>query len=151
MKERTLIINSTSKTFSMTGWRVGYVLGNEEFIECLQNVHEQLNICPTSFAQEGSIVAYRDEIKEVEMMFNEYKRRKEYIVDYLNKIDKVSFYEPQGAFYIFLNVGELGIDGTEFCLELLKEKGGIISPASIPRIDVFLVGYGSLLRHISIL
>lgn len=128
MKERTLIINSTSKTFSMTGWRVGYVLGNATFIECLQNVHEQLNICPTSFAQEGSIVAYREEIKEVEMMFNEYKRRKDYIVDFLSKIDKVSFYEPQGAFYIFLNVEKLGINGTQFCLELLKEKGVAMNP-----------------------
>ena len=128
MKERTLIINSTSKTFSMTGWRVGYVLGNATFIECLQNVHEQLNICPTSFAQEGSIIAYREEIKEVEMMFNEYKKRKEYIVDYLRKMDKVSFYEPQGAFYIFLNVEKLGISGTQFCLELLKEKGVALNP-----------------------
>lgn len=128
MKERTLIINSTSKTFSMTGWRVGYILGNATFIECLQNVHEQLNICPTSFAQEGSIIAYREEIKEVEMMFNEYKKRKEYIVDYLRKMDKVSFYEPQGAFYIFLNVEKLGIGGTQFCLELLKEKGVALNP-----------------------
>ena len=128
MKERTLIINSTSKTFSMTGWRVGYVLGNATFIECLQNVHEQLNICPTSFAQEGSIIAYREEIKEVEMMFNEYKKRKDYIVDFLSKIDKVSFYEPQGAFYIFLNVEKLGINGTQFCLELLKEKGVAMNP-----------------------
>ncbi|MDD4779772.1 MAG: pyridoxal phosphate-dependent aminotransferase [Tissierellia bacterium] len=128
MKERTLIINSTSKTFSMTGWRVGYILGNATFIECLQNVHEQLNICPTSFAQEGSIVAYREEIKEVEMMFNEYKKRKDYIVEYLSKIDKVSFYEPQGAFYIFLNVEKLGIDGSEFCLEILNEKGVALNP-----------------------
>ncbi|MDD2495057.1 MAG: pyridoxal phosphate-dependent aminotransferase [Tissierellia bacterium] len=128
MKERTLIINSTSKTFSMTGWRVGYILGNATFIECLQNVHEQLNICPTSFAQEGSIVAYREEIKEVEMMFNEYKKRIDYIVEYLSKIDKVSFYEPQGAFYIFLNVEKLGIDGSEFCLEILNEKGVALNP-----------------------
>lgn len=128
MKDRTLIINSTSKTFSMTGWRVGYVLGNATFIECLQNVHEQLNICPTSFAQEGSIIAYKEEIKEVEMMFNEYKRRKDYIVDFLRKIEKITFYEPQGAFYIFLNVEKLGINGTQFCLELLNEKGVAFNP-----------------------
>lgn len=128
MRERTLIINSTSKTFSMTGWRIGYILGNAEYIECLQNVHEQLNICPTSFAQEGAIRAYAGEIKEVELMLNEYKRRKEYIVDLLSKIDKISFYEPKGAFYIFLNVGRLGISGAEFCLELLNEKGVALAP-----------------------
>lgn len=123
MRERTLVVNSTSKTFSMTGWRIGYILGNAEFIECLQNVHEHLNICPTSFGQEGAIKAYTENIEEVGMMFNEYKKRKDYIVDFLNKIDKVSFYEPQGAFYIFLNIRELEMNGTQFCLELLKEKG----------------------------
>ncbi len=128
MKERTLIINSTSKTLAMTGWRVGYILGNAELIECLQNVHEQLNICPTSFAQEGSIIAYREELKEVEVMFIEYKRRKDYIVDFLNKIDEISFYEPQGAFYILMNVEKLGISGSEFCLELLNEKGVALNP-----------------------
>lgn len=128
MKDRTLIINSTSKTFSMTGWRVGYILGNSYFIECLQNVHEHLNICPTSFAQEGAIKAYKEEIKEIELMLKEYKRRKDYIVNFLKKIDKVSFYEPQGAFYIFLNVEKLGINGSEFCLELLNEKGVALAP-----------------------
>ncbi len=112
----------------MTGWRIGYILGNDEFIECLQNVHEHLNICPISFGQEGAIKAYTEDIKEVKGMFREYKMRKDYIVDYLNKLDKVSFYEPQGAFYIFLNVGELGINGSEFCLELLKQKGVALSP-----------------------
>lgn len=130
MRERTLIVNSTSKTFSMTGWRIGYILGNPDFIECLQNVHEHLNICPTSFGQEGAIKAYTEELPEVEMMFNEYKKRKEYIVDYLKKIDEVSFLEPQGAFYIFLNVGKLGVSGSEFCLGLLKEKGVALSPGA---------------------
>ncbi len=128
MKERTLIINSTSKTFSMTGWRVGYILGNADFIECLQNVHEHLNICPTSFAQVGSVRAYAGEIKEVEDMLKKYKRRKEYIVDALNKIDEVSFYEPQGAFYIFINVKKTGMSGTEFCLKLLNETGVAMNP-----------------------
>jgi len=123
MRERTLIVNSTSKTFSMTGWRVGYVLGNSEFIEGLQNVHEHLAICPTSFAQEGAIKAYTEDIKETEMMLDEYKRRREYIVDYLSNIDEVSFYEPEGAFYIFLNVAGTGQRGAEFCLGLLNEKG----------------------------
>lgn len=128
MRDRTLVINSTSKTFSMTGWRVGYILGNAGFIECLKNVHEDLNICPTSFAQEGSIRAYAEEVKEVEIMFNEYRRRKDYIVDYLNKIEEVSFCEPQGAFYIFMNVKKTGISGAEFCMQLLKEKGVALNP-----------------------
>ena len=123
MKERTLVVNSTSKTFSMTGWRVGYVLGNSSFIGCLQNVHEHAAICPTSFAQKGAIKAYTEDIKETELMVKEYKRRRDYIVDALSKIDKISFYEPRGAFYIFANVEKTGQSGSEFCLGLLSEKG----------------------------
>lgn len=123
MKERTFVINSTSKTFSMTGWRVGYVLAPAEFIETMQNVHEHLAICPTSFAQQGSIVAYTQEIPETPVMVAEYKKRREYIVGALKKIDKLSFYEPQGAFYVFINVGATGQNGSDFCLGLLNEKG----------------------------
>ncbi len=123
MKERTLIINSTSKTFSMTGWRVGYVMGNKEFIGCLQNIHEHLAICPTSFAQQGAIEAYATDIAETKEMFEEYKRRRDYFVQELSKIKELSFYEPQGAFYIFLNVKNTGMSGAEFCLGLLNEKG----------------------------
>lgn len=123
MKERTLIVNSTSKTFSMTGWRVGYVLGNSEFIGCLQNIHEHLAICPTSFAQQGAIKAYTENIQEAGLMLEEYKRRRDYIVDALSKIQKVSFYAPQGAFYIFMNVEKTGLSGSDFCLGLLNEKG----------------------------
>lgn len=123
MKERTFVINSTSKTFSMTGWRVGYVLGDSKFIETLQNIHEHLAICPTSFAQKGAVKAYTEEIKETEGMLVEYKKRRDYLVDALGKIDEISFYEPQGAFYIFINVEKTGQNGADFCLGLLNEKG----------------------------
>ncbi|MBQ8562801.1 MAG: aminotransferase class I/II-fold pyridoxal phosphate-dependent enzyme [Firmicutes bacterium] len=104
MKERTFVVNSTSKTFSMTGWRVGYILGNAELIGTLQNIHEHLAICPTSFAQQGSVAAYIQDLPETPKMVAEYRRRREYIVDALRKIDKISFYEPKGAFYVFINV-----------------------------------------------
>lgn len=123
MKERTLVVNSTSKTFSMTGWRVGYVMGDASFIETMQNIHEHLAICPTSFAQEGAIKAYTEEIQETEAMLAEYKRRRDYLVNALGKMDKISFYEPQGAFYIFMNVEKTGQSGGDFCLGLLNQKG----------------------------
>lgn len=123
MKERTLVINSTSKTFAMTGWRVGYVMGPSEYIETMQNIHEHLAICPTSFAQQGAIKAYTEEINETEGMLAEYKRRKDYIVGALSEIEEISFYEPQGAFYVFVNVAKTGQNGADFCLGLLNEKG----------------------------
>ncbi|MFV0516402.1 MAG: pyridoxal phosphate-dependent aminotransferase [Aminipila sp.] len=123
MKDRTLVINSTSKTFAMTGWRVGYVMAHATFIETLQNIHEHLAICPTSFAQSGAVKAYTEEIEETKFMLEEYKNRRNYLVQALNKMEKISFYEPQGAFYIFVNVSKTGQHGADFCLGLLNKKG----------------------------
>lgn len=123
MKERTLVVNSTSKTFSMTGWRVGYILGDAEIIGTLQNCHEHMAICPTSFAQQGSIAAYTQELPETKEMVDEYRRRREYIVGALREIEELSFYEPKGAFYVFIDVSKTGQTGADFCLGLLNNKG----------------------------
>lgn len=123
MKERTLVINSTSKTFSMTGWRVGYVMGDADFIGTMQNIHEHLAICPTSFAQQGAIKAYTEEIKETKDMLREYKDRRDYIVSALDEIDELSYVDPKGAFYVFVDVSKTGQSGADFCIGLLNKKG----------------------------
>lgn len=130
MKERTLIVNSASKTFSMTGWRIGYVLGNASFIQEIAKIHSHITVCATSFAQMGSIEAYKNVFQEVEDMVGEFKRRRDYVAKFLRTVDKISFIEPEGAFYVFMNVGKLGMTGVEFCERLLKEKGIALAPGS---------------------
>ena len=130
MKERTLVVNSSSKTFSMTGWRIGYVMGNENFIREIGKIHSHITVCATSFAQAGAIEAYKSVFKEVEDMVAEFKLRRDYVADYLSKIDSISFIEPKGAFYVFINVGKLGMDGIEFSEKILKEKGIALAPGS---------------------
>lgn len=130
MKERTLVVNSSSKTFSMTGWRIGYVMGNETFIEEIGKIHSNISVCSTSFAQVGAIEAYRNVFKEVEDMVKEYKLRRDYVAKHLRKIDNISFIEPKGAFYVFINVGKLGMNGVEFSERLLIEKGIALAPGS---------------------
>lgn len=130
MKERTLIVNSTSKTFSMTGWRIGYVLGNETFIEAIGKIHSHITVCSTSFAQIGAVEAYKNVYKEIDEMVEEFKRRRDYVVNSLEKIEEISFIEPRGAFYIFINVGNLGMTGVEFSEKLLIEKGIALAPGS---------------------
>lgn len=131
MRERTLVVNSASKTFSMTGWRIGYIMGNEDFIKELVKIHSHITLCAPSFAQEGAIEAYRSVFKEVEDMVAEFKLRRDYVVNYLSKIDGISFIKPQGAFYIFINVGKLGMNGNEFSEKLLRQKGIALTPGSI--------------------
>lgn len=130
MKERTLIVNSTSKSFAMTGWRVGYVLGNPEYINALVKIHGQTAVCPAIFAQAGAITAYSEELPEVQIMLDAFKERKEYIAEFMKTIDGVSYVEPKGAFYIFLNISSLNMEGADFCEELIKSKGVTLSPGN---------------------
>ena len=130
MKERTLIVNSTSKTFAMTGWRIGYVLGHSSWINALLRIHAQTVVCPSSFAQVGAIAAYQEEIKELEIMKNAFMERKEYIAKALKEIEGVTYVDPKGAFYIFMNVGNLNMAGIDFCEEILQEYGVTLSPGN---------------------
>lgn len=130
MKERTLIVNSTSKTFSMTGWRIGYILGAPLYIDKLTEVHAQTTICPTSFAQYGAIAAYTENIPELKTMAMEFRKRRDYISNFLETVDGVKYVKPAGAFYIFLNVEEFGMSGPEFCEKLIETKGIALCPGT---------------------
>lgn len=130
MCKRTLIVNSTSKTYSMTGWRVGYILGDSLYIEALTKVHAQTIICPTSFAQYGAISAFDTEIPELRVMLKKFKERRDYIIEFLKSIEGAKYVKPAGAFYIFLDVANFGIDGTDFCEKLLENKGIALCPGS---------------------
>lgn len=130
MRERTLIVNSTSKAYSMTGWRVGFILGNPVFIEALMRIHAQTSVCPTSFAQAGAATAYGEEFEEVPLMMEEFKKRKEYIAAFLKTIPGISYVEPKGAFYVFMNVSSLGMEGGDFCEKLIEEQGVTLSPGN---------------------
>ncbi len=130
MRERTLVVNSSSKTFSMTGWRIGYVMGNETFMREIGKIHSHVTLCATSFAQEGAIEAYKNVYKEVDEMLEEFKLRRDYVANYLRKIDTISFIEPKGAFYVFINVGKTGMNGNEFSERILREKGIALAPGS---------------------
>lgn len=130
MKDRTLVVNSTSKTFAMTGWRIGYVLGHPQFIGAMLRVHAQTVVCPTIFAQAGAVTAYDKEIPEVPMMYNAFLERKEYIAEFLKTIEGISYVEPKGAFYVFMDIGNLGMTGFEFCQNLIEAKGVTLSPGN---------------------
>lgn len=130
MKERTLIVNSTSKTFAMTGWRIGYVLGDPDWINALLRIHAQTVVCPSSFAQVGAVAAYKEDIPELEVMKKAFMERKEYIAEALKEIEGVTYVNPEGAFYIFMNVGNLNMAGIDFCEEILQEYGVTLSPGN---------------------
>lgn len=104
-KAITIILNGVSKTYSMTGWRIGYTAGPKELIGAMQRIQSQSTSNPTSFAQKGAVDALQGSQAEVSAMVEEYQRRRDLICDALTAIDGITCYKPQGAFYVFPNVG----------------------------------------------
>jgi aspartate aminotransferase len=103
IKKKTIIVHGVSKTYSMTGWRIGYTAGPDEIIAAMDNIQSQSTSNPTSIAQKAAIEALMGPQKDVEKMVKAFAERRRYIVDRLNKIPGVTCFNPPGAFYVFPN------------------------------------------------
>jgi aspartate aminotransferase len=120
--KRTLISNGFAKAYAMTGWRVGYLAGPKEIIQgatTLQS-HSTSNVC--TFAQYGAIAALTGPADSIEIMRQAFANRRVAIMNHINSIDRLSCVEPDGAFYLLVNISQLGIDSEPFCQALLAEK-----------------------------
>ncbi len=124
MPEHTIILDGFSKTYAMTGWRLGYGVMNEELAQRIEQLQINSNSCTATFSQFGGIEAIRGSQDEVNQMVAEFKKRRDVIVDGLNAIKGIHCLKPHGAFYVFPNIKELGIDGEKFA-GLLLEKYGV--------------------------
>lgn len=123
MKERTVVVNSTSKTFSMTGWRVGYIIAQKELATYLNKVHQNMSTCATSFVQVGAAKAFLEGDSFTRAMVEEFRERRDLLVEGLSKIDGIEVVVPKGAFYILPRINKLGISSREFCNQLLRQAG----------------------------
>ena len=130
MRERTITLNGFSKAYSMTGWRLGYMAAPLEIIKCCVRVHQYINTCASSFVQEAGITALKEAEPDVQAMLKEYQRRRDYTVKALNEIDGISCRKPKGAFYIFVNIKELGMTSMEFAEYLLDNAGVAMVPGT---------------------
>lgn len=131
MKERTITINGFSKTFSMTGFRLAYIAAPEDFIKVLNTIHQHNTSCATSFVQYAGITALKDGKEGTDKMVREYKRRRDYIVEKVNSIDGLSLNNPDGAFYAFINIKDVGVSSEEFCNYLLDEECVAVVPGTV--------------------
>ena len=107
IKKRTIVINGVSKTFAMTGWRIGYTAAAPEIAKAMANIQSHASSNPNSIAQAATIAALEGGMDEVEVMKKHFVRRRDFMVDMFNSIDGVSCRRPQGAFYIMMNIDEL--------------------------------------------
>jgi|YNPNPStandDraft_1061719.scaffolds.fasta_scaffold02438_2 aspartate aminotransferase len=137
---RTLLVNGVSKTYAMTGWRIGYALGPEDLISAMEKVQGQSTSNPTSMAQKAAVAALDGPQECVEEMVREFDRRRRFMVSRLNQMDGISCYEPQGAFYVFPRVdayfGRRGggkvIRGSADMAEYLLTEAGVAVVAGEP-------------------
>ena len=107
LRERTIIVNGVSKTYAMTGWRIGYALGPADVISAAGKIQSQSTSNATSIAQAAALEAISGRQDDVDTMMQEFKKRREVIVDRLNAIEGIRCLKPQGAFYVFPNVSAL--------------------------------------------
>lgn len=120
--DRTLVSNGFAKAYSMTGWRVGYLAGPIPVIKALTTIqsHETSNVC--TFAQHGAIAALRGPQDCVETMRQAFAKRRQVIMDRVKAISGLTCCEPQGAFYLYVDIRQLGMPSLDFCAKLLDEK-----------------------------
>ncbi|MDR3331232.1 MAG: pyridoxal phosphate-dependent aminotransferase [Synergistaceae bacterium] len=123
MRERTFVISAASKTFSMTGWRVGWLVIPPETKPFIMKCHQGVATCSNSFAQAGVAEALRSAWPDVDRMIAEYRRRRDIMVKMLSEIDGIDTPTPGGAFYVFPNIEGLGLPSFDFCARLLEETG----------------------------
>ena len=121
LKERTIVANGVSKAYAMTGWRIGYAAGPEEVISAMGKVQSQETSNPNSIAQAAALAALRGPQDCVNEMVGAFDERRRYVVGRLKAMPGVSCPVPQGAFYVFPDVSELGKDSVELCNWMLEE------------------------------
>ena len=107
IKDLTIVINGVSKTYAMTGWRIGYAAAAPEIAKIMSNVQSHASSNPNSIAQAATVAALNGGDEEIERMRRHFKNRRDYMVEAINSIDGVSCRMPHGAFYIMMNIGEL--------------------------------------------
>jgi len=129
MKERTIYLAGFSKSYAMTGWRVGYACAPAEIVEQMMKIHQYTVMCVPTAAQYAALEALQSGEPEVQRMVGEYDTRRKYMWNRLNDMDLACF-EPRGAFYCFPNISRTGLSDDEFCERLLKEEKVVVVPGN---------------------
>lgn len=130
IKDKIIYINGFSKTYAMTGWRLGYAAGPRDLINEMIKIQQNTTTCATSFVQSAGVTALEGPQDEIHEMIMEYRKRRDLIVDGLNSIDGIKCVKPKGAFYVFPEIKSTEMKSMEICKHLLKNSGIATTPGS---------------------
>lgn len=128
MKDNTVFVDSFSKKFSMTGWRIGYVAGHSELIKNMTKLQENIAACAPLPSQHAAIEALKIEKNVISEFTEGFRHRRDILVSQINLIDKLNCKLPEGTFYAFVNIEKTGLRSEEFALRLLREKQIAVVP-----------------------
>ena len=139
IKERTIIVNGVSKSYAMTGWRIGYTASNKQLAKVMANYLSHSTSAPSTISQFASIEALTGDQTSIKVMHDEFEKRRDYIVERMNKIDGVSCIKPDGAFYVMMNMeklvgrtlaGRVINNGDDFAMAFLEGANVAVVPCS---------------------
>jgi len=129
MAERTIVINGFSKSYAMTGWRLGYAVGPKEIIKQMIKIHQYVIMCAPTTSQYAAIEALRNGDDDVARMRESYDERRRFLVKELNDMG-IPCFEPKGAFYVFPNISRFGMTSEEFATRLLQQEKVAVVPGT---------------------
>ena len=126
----TITVNGFSKSYAMTGWRLGYLAAPEAVAKAVDSIQSHTTANPSSFSQRGALAALKGDQQSVADMREEFDMRRNYMVDRLSKIPNVTAVKPQGAFYVLVNVSQLGLTSQNFADRLLSKSNVAVVPGA---------------------
>ncbi len=129
IKDQTIVINGFSKAYSMTGYRVGYILAHKDLIDMIVKIHQYTIMCATTSSQYAAIEAVNNGDADIERMAESFRQRRNFIVKELNRIG-LKTHMPEGAFYVFPSIKISGLGSEEFCEKLLDQENLALVPGN---------------------
>jgi aspartate aminotransferase len=126
----TITINGFSKAYAMTGWRLGYLAAPEAVAKAVDNIQSHSTSHPCSFAQKGALAALKGDQQPLADMRDEFSMRRDYMFDRITKIPNITAVKPQGAFYILVNISQLGLSSQNFADRLLSKANVAVVPGA---------------------
>ncbi|MBM3882137.1 MAG: pyridoxal phosphate-dependent aminotransferase [Verrucomicrobia bacterium] len=147
--EHTIVVHGFAKAYSMTGWRLGYLAAPEPIAKAIDAIQSHSTSNPTSFAQKGAVAALTGPQDHLGVWLAEYSKRRAYAHQRLNAMPGVSCVNAKGAFYLFPNIGRLGLKSTEFCARLLdEEKVAAVPGVAFGADDYIRISYATSMANI---
>lgn len=130
MKERTITLNGFSKTYAMTGWRVGYLAAPADFVTKVTEMRHTLSINTCTISQHAALAAITGPKEPIQAMIDDYTERRAYLLPALDEMG-LTYGNPGGAFYVYINVSGTGMSTPDFCEKLLRETGVMLFPGTM--------------------